>query len=134
MSCQFVPPYLLRQIADTREDVGAYVSATLEIDEQLRAGRTAGPSPRPTASAGEDQPPWTVHTADNGTDLPGTPVRSAGEPASGDAAVDEAAVGAEGSLALFAEVYQRRSYDGAGAPVSLTVHYGQNYDLSLIHI
>jgi hypothetical protein len=128
MSCQFVPPYLLRQIADTREDVGAYVSATLEIDEQLRAGRTAGPSPRPTASAGADQPTWTVHTADNGTDLPGTPVRSAGEPASGDAAVDEAAVGAEGSLALFAEVYQRRSYDGAGAPVSLTVHYGQNYD------
>jgi len=129
MSCQFVPPYLLRQIADTHADAGPFVQATLEIDERLRSGRTAGPSPRATAGpAAADQPAWTVHTADNGTTLPGTPVRAAGEPATGDAAVDEAAVGAEASLALFAEVYQRRSYDGAGAPVSLTVHYGRDYD------
>jgi hypothetical protein len=32
------------------------------------------------------------------------------------------------SLALFAEVYGRASYDGAGAPVVATVHYGRNYD------
>jgi hypothetical protein len=128
MSCQFVPPYLLRQIADTRADLGPYVRSTLEIDERLRASRTAGPSPRPTTAPTAGQPAWTVHTAANGTDLPGAPVRAAGEPASGDAAVDEAAVGAEGSLALFAEVFQRRSYDGAGAPVTLSVHYGQDYD------
>jgi hypothetical protein len=128
MSCQFVPPYLLRQIADTRADVGPYVQATLEIDERLRSGRMSGPSASATAAPADDRPAWTVHTADNGTDLPGTPVRAAGEPASGDAAVDEAAVGIEGSLALFAEVFQRRSYDGAGIPVSLTVHYGQDYD------
>ena len=55
-------------------------------------------------------------------------VRSAGSAASGDVAVDEAATGITGALALFAEVYGRASYDGAGAPVSLTVHYGQDYD------
>ncbi len=47
---------------------------------------------------------------------------------SGDEAVDEAATGITGALALFAEVYGRASYDGEGAPVSLTVHYGQDYD------
>jgi hypothetical protein len=128
MTCQFVPPYLLRQIADTRADIGPYVQATLEIDERLRSSRMSGPSASATTAAADDRPAWTVHTAHNGTDLPGTPVRAAGEPASGDAAVDEAAVGIEGSLALFAEVFQRRSYDGAGIPVSLTVHYGQDYD------
>ncbi|MFC6345541.1 M4 family metallopeptidase, partial [Nocardioides hankookensis] len=51
-----------------------------------------------------------------------------GSAPSGDEAVDEAATGITGALALFAEVYGRASYDGAGAPVSLTVHYGQDYD------
>ncbi|MDP3891692.1 protealysin inhibitor emfourin, partial [Nocardioides sp.] len=71
---------------------------------------------------------WTIHTADNTSSLPGRPVRSAGESPVGDAAVDEAAYGVEGSLALFAEVYGRRSYDDAGAPVVATVHYGRSYD------
>src|SRR5207342_2872834 len=59
---------------------------------------------------------------------PGTVVRSAGQPESGDDAVDEAAAGIAGSLALFAEVYGRESYDGRGARVSLTVHYVRDYD------
>ena len=73
-------------------------------------------------------PAWTVHTARNGSSLPGTPVRAAGEPDSGDAAADEAAAGIAGSLALFSEVYGRESYDGRGAPVILTVHYQRHYD------
>ncbi|MCW2797414.1 protealysin inhibitor emfourin, partial [Nocardioides sp.] len=47
---------------------------------------------------------------------------------SGDAAVDEAASGISGTLSLFADVYGRSSYDGNGAPVSLTVHYERDYD------
>jgi Zn-dependent metalloprotease len=73
-------------------------------------------------------PDWTVHTAGNTTTLPGTPVRGSGDPASGDEAVDEAADGIDGALRLFAEVFDRSSYDGAGAEVSLTVHYGRDYD------
>lgn len=117
MSCRFVPPYLLRRIAPE----------SLLVDERLRSGRTVPAADRrsvlPAGGAA-----WTVHTADHTTTLPGQVVRSAGDPEVGDAAVDEAASGITGALALFAEVYGRSSYDGAGAPVSLTVHYGRDYD------
>jgi hypothetical protein len=113
--CRFVPPYLLARVAP----------GSLVVDEALRAARTVPVTQRPTVALASA---WTVHTADNTTTLPGRVVRSAGSPASGDVAVDEAATGITGALALFAEVYGRASYDGDGAPVSLTVHYGQDYD------
>jgi hypothetical protein len=116
MTCRFVPPYLLRRVAPE----------SLLVDERLRGARAVPVGERRLlVTAG---PAWTVHTAGNGTTLPGRAVRSAGEPEAGDAAVDEAATGITGALALFAEVYGRSSYDGNGAPVSLTVHYGRDYD------
>jgi hypothetical protein len=130
--CTFVPPYLLRQVATAlggdgpaRTGAGSACARTLERDELFRGARSAGPSgpPRPPVAGAA----WTVHTAGNGTTLPGEPVRSAGDPESGDPAVDEAAHGVAASLALFDEVFGHASYDGAGAPVSLTVHYGQDY-------
>ena len=41
---------------------------------------------------------------------------------------DEAAAGIEATLAMFADVLRRDSHDDAGAPVSLTVHYGTAYN------
>ncbi len=117
MTCRFVPPYLLRRIAPE----------SLLVDEQLRSGRTVPAADRRTVLP-PGGPAWTVHTADGTTTLPGRAVRSAGDPDAGDAAVDEAATGITGALALFAEVYGRASYDGMRAPVSLTVHYGRDYD------
>ncbi|MDF1604949.1 protealysin inhibitor emfourin [Nocardioides sp. YIM 152315] len=117
MPCRFVPPYLLARVAPS----------SLVVDEALRAGRTT-PVPTRAPALPVPGPAWTVHTAGNTTDLPGRAVRSAGDGASGDAAVDEAADGITAALALFAEVYGRASYDDAGAPVSLTVHYGRDYD------
>lgn len=116
MTCGFVPPYLLARVAPD----------SLALDAALRAGRAVPVAARtPVLGPGAA---WTVHTAGNTTALPGRAVRSAGGPPSGDEGVDEAATGIEGALALFAEVYGRSSYDGAGAPVSLSVHYGQRYD------
>ncbi len=135
MTCSFIPPYLLEQIA--RSDAtgaAARATATLTVDAQLRDLRaTTTPASRPTATAtvpgaAATVPDWTVHTAGNTTTLPGTPVRGSGDPASGDIAVDEAADGIDGALRLFAEVFDRSSYDDAGAPVSVTVHYGRDYD------
>jgi hypothetical protein len=115
--CQFIPPYLSARVQP----------ATLVAhDEALRASRAAGPVPAPQMATAA--PGWVVHTARNGSQLPGDVVRSAGQPASGDAAVDEAATGITGSLALFSEVYGRSSFDGRGASVSLSVHYQQGYD------
>jgi Zn-dependent metalloprotease len=69
-----------------------------------------------------------VHTADHGSTLPGAVVRTAGDPASGDAAVDEAADGITATLALYRDAFARSSYDAKGAEVVLTVLYERNYD------
>jgi hypothetical protein len=133
MTCSFVPPYLLEQIARSDAECAPRAIATLTVDALLRGQRTTMPAPRTTPTvaapgAAAAVPDWTVHTARNTTTLPGTPVRGNGDPVSGDAAVDEAAEGIDGALRLFAEVFDRSSYDGAGADVSLTVHYGRDYD------
>jgi len=115
--CRFVPPYLLRRVAPE----------SLLVDQAHRGHRTALQlEGRSIAAPGG--PAWTVHTAAHDTTLPGRAVRAAGQPATGDAAVDEAADGITGALALFADVYGRSSYDGRGAPVTLSVHYGRDYD------
>ena len=126
-SCSFVPPFLLERIAASSHEAAEHCRATLVRDVQLRSGRAVAPSSGPpgVAKAGAA---WVVHTAAHGTTLPGRVVRSAGDPASGDTAVDEAASGITDTLGLYADVYHRSSYDGRGAPVVLTVHYDQHYD------
>jgi hypothetical protein len=124
MSCFFIPAYLLERLATVCDDDHP-CRRTLVIDRRLRSARSAAV---PRASAASGAPAWTIHTANNGSQLPGTPVRAEGEPASGDVAVDEAYAGIESTLAMLEEVYGRSSYDGAGAPVSATVHYERNYD------
>lgn len=116
--CTFIPPWLAERVDGPDQALR---------DETLRARRaaetrTAAAPPASGAAA------WTVHDAGSTTRLPGTSARSAGDPASGDVAVDEAAVGIEATLAMFAEVLGRDSHDDAGAPVSLTVHYGSAYN------
>lgn len=100
--------------------------ATLRHDSELRARRETRRL-RPTPAA-PGEAAWTVHTADNGTALPGTLVRTAGEPPTGDPAADEAALGGQAALDLFRTVYGRDSYDAAGAEVIMTVHYSRRYD------
>jgi Zn-dependent metalloprotease len=115
-ACHFIPPYLFERLQPH----------LVEADRALRARREAGPHPLPQAAAGAAA--WVVHTCHNTSTLPGDVVRSAGQPASGDDAVDEAASGISATLDLYRSVYDRASYDGDGASVSLSVHYQQGYD------
>jgi len=122
-----VPPYLLERIAATGYGGAHACRQTLTIDALLRERRAlATPTVPPPGLAAA--PAWTVHSADHATTLPGRAVRTPGDPPSGDQAVDEAATGIADTLALFEQVFGRASYDGGGAPVSLTVHYGRDYD------
>ena len=82
-SCHFVPPYLLDAIASAHvdADLARCGHATLAVDEGLRARRLTPPPmlegvPQTVTLAEEDA--WTVHTASHGSELPGSPVRSAG--------------------------------------------------------
>jgi hypothetical protein len=124
--CSFVPPYLLARVAAFHGDtaVAGCCRGTLVADAEIRSRRAA--------VAGVVAPslelPFAIHDAGGTTTLPGAMVRAAGVPPVGDAAVDEAYHGVEASLALLREAFGRTSYDGRGAHVVATVHYGQDYD------
>lgn len=128
--CTFVPPYLLERLgADGALAADAAFRARREQGASARydAGGRAEATPQQASSA-PDQPAWTVHTADNREVLPGRPVRTPGTPESGDVAVDEASAGITATLEMFEQGLGRTSYDDAGAMVSITVHYGRDYD------
>jgi len=119
MACTFIPPFLLDKIGSDE------ASRTLSIDAALRSSRPGTtPDQKLGATTGAA---WEVHTANNGSTLPGSLVRAAGEPPVGDEVVNEAATGVEASLSLFHDL-GRSSYDGDGAAVIATVHYEQGYD------
>jgi hypothetical protein len=127
--CHFIPPYLLERLAasDAHPEAVSSGRRTLAADQELRQARLSRAVHAPPA-AEPGGPAWIVDTAKGGSTLPGTEVRKAGQPASGDPAVDEAATSVSATLAMYAEVLQRASYDGQGAEVVTTVHYEQNYD------
>ena len=86
--CTFIPPWLVERV-DGPERAAR--------DDELRRERALrGRAPRPAPPSAEGVVAaldWTVHDAESRTTLPGTPARSAGEPETGDVAVDEAATG-----------------------------------------
>jgi Zn-dependent metalloprotease len=128
--CSIIPPYILERIAQHHPDdaVRERVQATLRQDtsfRSLRASMTAESAAQSTAAGAA---PFVVHDAHHGTDLPGDLVRSAGDPPSGEQAVDEAYAGVEATLSLYKEIYDRASYDGNDAQVVSTVHYDNDYD------
>ena len=133
--CTFVPPYLLRHLAT--EDHASVAATehpsghTLRIDAAFRERRehaAAEPSTTRATAAAQDTDRWVIHSAGNEETLPGAVVRAEGDPVSDDAAVDEAYVWSQQVWELYEQQFGRLSFDGAGSTVTVTVHYGQDYD------
>ena len=61
-------------------------------------------------------------------DLPGVLVRSEGQAATGDLAVDEAYAGSGATYDLYLEEYNRNSIDDRGMRLDSTVHFSKGYD------
>ena len=123
----FLPPYLLERIAasrNARQRDRAY--RTLHDDQGFRA--RAGAAELPEGSARRGEPVRHVHSAGHTRELPGERVRSEGEEASGDPAVDEAYQGLGATYALYWEAFQRHSLDDRGMALLATVHYGEDYE------
>ena len=131
-ACTIVPPYLLQTMAQRGSDrQRAAAQRSLGLDVAVRSARpTTGVRPpgREGAAPVSDQPERTVSTANNTESLPGSVVRREGDPATHDAATDEAYDGLGATYALYLSAYGRRSLDGAGLPLPATVHYGRDYD------
>jgi len=69
-----------------------------------------------------------VYSANSGTSLPGTLVRSEGSDPGDDVAVNEAYDGSGATFDLYDTIFGRNSIDNNGLKLISTVHYGQGYD------
>ena len=127
--CGFVPPYLIQRLAETARERRLVADGrdTLAVDERLRARREAASAATPPL-APDTGGNRVVYDARGTEDLPGTKVRDADDPPTGDAAVDEAHDHSGVAWDLFADVFDRRSVDGQGTPLTVTVHYSTDYD------
>ena len=128
-----IPPHILEAIA-THGDAQqrAWALQTLSNDTTMRSLRmsrqlTAAP-PAPAMPAATPHKQRLIHTANNGSTLPGTLVRSEGQGASNDAAVDEAYDGFGATFDLYWTIFKRNSIDNSGMNLIGTVHYGQKYN------
>ncbi len=131
-----LPPYILDNIArngsDSQRDAALQTHSidntfrSLRATTQLAASSIRGLSmPHATATPQVER---TVYTANNTQNLPGTLLRSEGQPASGDIAANEAYEGLGATYAFYAEVFGRNSIDNAGLPLVASVHFDQQYD------
>lgn len=131
-----LPPYILDNIvrngSDSQRDEAL---KTRSMDDTFRSLRMASqfgqPAVRgftlPTFTTTPNQQQRSIYTASGARVLPGTLMRGEGQPASGDAAVDEAYDGLGATLGFFQQIYGRNSIDNAGMPLVATVHFGTNY-------
>jgi Zn-dependent metalloprotease len=107
---------------------GPDVDRTLELDRQVRERRHRGALPEPEVSAPSAALDRTIADSRGTQELPGVVVRSEGDPAGPDTAVNEAYDGLGAVHGFLAEVYRHSSLDGAGLNLLATVHYGHHYD------
>jgi len=127
-----VPPHILEAIAmNGDQQQRAWALRTLSTDQTIRSARMSRQLMAPAAAAPSVTTPHKqrmIYTANHGTALPGTLVRSEGQGPTGDAAVDEAYDGLGATFDLYWTVFKRNSIDNNGMNLIGTVHYSQNYD------
>ncbi len=125
--CSIVPPHVLVSIAENGSaNERRAALRTIALSERFRQRRHFLASLKLATPVGEKR--RTVFDAKHSTKLPGTLVRSEGDPGSSDAEVNEAYDGAGATYDLYFEVYGRNSIDGQGMRLDSSVHYGKDYD------
>ena len=128
-----LPPHVMREIA--RRGNPAQRNAALDalaLDGTLRAQRMTFQlltgAPAAAVSGAPPQVHRSIYTAANTQELPGTPVRSEGQPAVADHSVNEAYAGLGDTFDFYLSAYQRNSIDDHGLPLVATVHFDKNYN------
>ncbi len=132
-----VPPYLLARLADADAPhlAGAAEAAraTLAAPRPYHRGRTranldVSVEGDALVVEGSPAPDRVISDAQHREQLPGVRVRGDDDPATGDAAVDEAFDGLGETFDFFWDAVARASIDGVGGTLAATVHYGEKYD------
>jgi Zn-dependent metalloprotease len=125
------PPHMLQEIirngSSTQRDLALQTLITSEqMRGQRRVMKTMAAFMGKAAVPGGKQ--RSIYDAKNGTQLPGTLVRSEGDPASTDPAVNEAYEGSGVTYDLYFDIYGRNSIDNNAMKLDSTVHYQKGYD------
>ncbi|HHW4680705.1 MAG TPA: M4 family metallopeptidase [Xylella taiwanensis] len=126
MSYGIIPPYILRKIIDNGS--GSQQSRarnTLAHVQMLMTNTKTKPENSQTTTAGKVQ--REIYDAQQTQNLPGTMVRSEGQPALDDVAVNEAYDYLGVTHDFFWQAYHRDSLDNKGLLLKSTVHYGKDY-------
>jgi len=144
-----VPPYLLRRLTTIDDPALAHIARaarnSLQVDESLREHRVRLCSTSREAQRAEvsetrtlattrgadrrlERPSRGVYDAQGTETLPGFLVRSEGDPAGTDIAVNEAYEGFGHTHAMFRDAFGRASIDDANLPLLGTVHFGRDYE------
>jgi Zn-dependent metalloprotease len=133
-SCHFVPPNILRRIAERGSPAQrAAALATLATDQTVRLSRATyqlleNGAHKALMTAGEVSRQRTVYDAGGAEARPGRVVRPEGDAASPDVGVNEAYVGLGATFDFYRDVLDRNSIDDEGLHLDATVHYGERYD------
>lgn len=124
-----IPQHMLREITEHGSEMQRERAwRALATSEQIRGQRQVLTVAAPPGVTSVGQKRRTVYDAQMGYNLPGIMVRTEGDPATGDPAVDEAYDGSGHTYDLYQEVFGRNSIDDRGMPLDSSVHYGQGYD------
>jgi Zn-dependent metalloprotease len=127
------PPHMLKEIAQNgtatqRVTAVQTIIASEQMRGQRRAMKTMGPLMAKVNAAAAGTKQRTIYDAKNGSQLPGTLVRSEGGPAVADPAVNEAYDGSGVTYDLYLDIFKRNSIDNNGLKLDSTVHYQKGYD------
>lgn len=124
------PPHMLQEIVRNGTTIQRDLALrTLITSEQMRGQRRAMRSmPNIATAAATGTKQRSVYDAKNGNSLPGTLARGEGDPASSDAAVNEAYDGSGVTYDLYSDIYGRNSVNNNGMKLDSTVHYQKGYD------
>ncbi len=127
--CFIVPPHILEHIAITAEDVELRRRAVMNLQAQSRVrGMREGLAQFAFAGLGTGTMRRTVYDAKHKAGLPGTLVRSEGQAAGKDVAINEAYDYSGDTYEFFQKVFKRNSVDNKGMRLDSTVHYKQDFD------
>jgi Zn-dependent metalloprotease len=128
--CFIIPPQMLRRLASSGDpDLADIAGRTLQLTQSIVAFRaqlsTGTPPPTVAVKQGLRRQ---VFDCKGTTDLPGDLVRSEGDSATRDKAVNEAYDNAGTTWEFYNKIFSRESVDNHGKALVSSVHYGVSYD------
>jgi len=132
-----LPPHILTEVAKNGTPEQREIALrALAIDHSVRTNRLTHAllggmkvaHANVAAMGATPQKHRTISDAQHTENLPGQTVRTEGQAAVSDVAVNQAYDGLGDTFDFYLGAYQRNSIDNAGLALKASVHYGQDYD------